>query len=167
MKLYLMRHGIAEEPSDFPGRPDGERRLTPEGIEKTRLLAAALRRLGVRFETLLTSPMVRARETADIVAGAFDGNWEPKVVPALAANIRHGPMLEGLSTALEGVDSAFVVGHEPGLGQLTSIFLTGGTNLTSDFKKAGVCLISFHGQAKPNEGVLEWFVPPKVLCKIG
>jgi len=167
MKLYLMRHGIAEEIGAVPGRQDGDRRLTPEGIQRTREVAAGMRRLGANFDQLLASPMARSRETAAIVADVFGWRGETRIIPELAANIRHGPMLNALIEALDGVDAALVVGHEPGLSQMTSVLLTGGVSLTADFRKAGLCLISFAAGVKPNEGVLEWFLPPKVLCKIG
>lgn len=167
MKLYLMRHGIAEEVGAVPGCPDGERRLTPEGVQRTREVVAGARRLGVGFDQLLASPMARSLETAAIVADVFEWRGETRIIPNLAANIRHGPMLQSLMEALDGVDAALVVGHEPGLSQMTSVLLTGGISLTTDFRKASLCLISFAAGIKTNEGVLEWFLPPKVLRKIG
>src|SRR5262247_3681236 len=71
MNLYLMRHGIAVD-SDQPGpEADGARPLTQKGLKRTRRAARGLRRLGVSFDGILTSPLVRARQTAEIVADAL------------------------------------------------------------------------------------------------
>ncbi len=80
MDLYLLRHAIAEERSNDGS--DSARALTPEGAEKMRIGARGLQRLGVHLDRLLTSPLTRARETADIVGAAL--NIAPETVGALA-----------------------------------------------------------------------------------
>ena len=70
MQLILMRHALAEERSDrWPD--DGKRPLTKEGERKHRSISEALRRMGVAFDEILSSPLVRARQTADITARAY------------------------------------------------------------------------------------------------
>src|SRR6266550_9155268 len=67
MKLYILRHGEAADPGDPKFANDGERPLTPKGIQRTRLLAHTLRQMGISFDVIFSSPLVRARETAEIV----------------------------------------------------------------------------------------------------
>src|SRR6266536_5190606 len=67
MKLYLLRHGEAVEPGDPKFANDAERPLTPKGIQRTKLLAYTLRQMEISFDVIVSSPLVRARETAEIV----------------------------------------------------------------------------------------------------
>jgi phosphohistidine phosphatase, SixA len=90
MDLYLLRHAIAEERSNDGS--DSARMLTPEGAEKMRIGARGLRRLGVQLDRLLTSPLTRARETADIVGAALD--IAPETVGALAPGCNAATLLD-------------------------------------------------------------------------
>src|SRR2546427_12020868 len=81
MMLYVLRHGVAEEVG--PEGTDGSRRLTPGGRRKLRAAAAGVRGLGVAFDAILTSPLVRAGETAAIVAEALGNQPAPRELAAL------------------------------------------------------------------------------------
>lgn len=124
MQIYLLRHGIAADAG--PGTSDAERALTEEGHKKLRRAAPAWRRLVEPPTVLLVSPLRRARETAATFAEAvrFDGEMRiedalrPDAPPTLAANL-----LE--VEALSGCRSVAVIGHEPHLGYLFGLLVTG------------------------------------------
>src|SRR5216683_1910264 len=119
MRLLIIRHAAAV-PSGTPGIADDDRPLTPKGEAKFRLAANGLARITDRPDVLLTSPLPRARATADIAARAFK-RLEPRVEPALA----HGGV-EAILAALGHQPreaTVAIVGHEPVLGALLARLL--------------------------------------------
>src|SRR6202158_1765736 len=117
-RLYLIRHGLAEERGE--GWPDDSRRpLSEEGMSRLRKEARGLVRLGVTFDVVLTSPLVRARQTADIVAGAFSTRPAIVVIESLAPDGTSQAVLSDLEKQARRTRIA-LVGHEPGLGELAA-----------------------------------------------
>jgi phosphohistidine phosphatase len=160
MILYLIRHAIAEDRSAEGS--DEDRALTPRG--KARMLRASegLRKLKVQPELILTSPLRRARETAEILAKALsDAPVEP--MAELAAGIDPGQAARALRAHARAKELA-LVGHQPGLGLLASLLLTGSaTSLEIDLRKGGVVCIEAElseGEAKSS---LLWLATPKLL----
>lgn len=158
MELYLLRHAIAEERSSDGS--DSARMLTPEGAEKMRIGARGLRRLGVALDRLWTSPLTRARETAEIVGAALD--VAPETVGALAPGCNAATLLDLLAD-IPRARSVMVVGHEPDLSGMI-VDLTGGSRVV--MKKGGLALIDL-SSLEPGAGSLLWVLPPKVLRAIG
>ncbi len=158
MELYLLRHAIAEERSSDGS--DSARRLTPEGAEKMRIGARGLRRLGVTLDRLLTSPLTRARETAEIVGAALE--IAPETVGALAPGCNAATLLD-LLVNTPRAKSVMVVGHEPDLSRMIAD-LTGGSRVI--MKKGGLALIDM-SSLEPGAGSLLWVLPPKVLRALG
>ncbi|HEY4908699.1 MAG TPA: phosphoglycerate mutase family protein, partial [Methylomirabilota bacterium] len=119
MRLLIIRHAAAV-PRGTPGIPDDDRPLTPKGEAKFRVAAQGLARITDRPDVLLTSPLPRARVTADIAARAFE-RLEPRVEPALA----HGGVDAILAALAHQPPEAMVaiVGHEPVLGALLARLL--------------------------------------------
>ncbi len=158
MKLLLVRHAAAV-PSGTPGVPDDERPLTPEGASKFRVAAKGLARIARRPDVLLTSPLPRARATAEIAARAFK-RIEPTVEPALA----HGSVDE-IMTALgkrpAGATIA-LVGHEPTLSMILARLLGAADAERLAFKKGGAALVDLPDGPSAG-GQLVWFLKPKVL----
>ncbi len=158
MKLLLVRHAAAV-PSGTPGVPDDERPLTPEGASKFRVAAKGLARIARRPDVLLTSPLPRARATAEIAAQAFK-RIEPTVEPALA----HGSVDE-IMTALgkrpAGATIA-LVGHEPTLSMILARLLGAADAERLAFKKGGAALVDLPDGPSAG-GQLVWFLKPKVL----
>jgi phosphohistidine phosphatase len=160
MRLYLVRHGLAEEHNPTG---DAERALTPKGRLRMAEQAKGLRDLKVRPEIILTSPLRRARETATIIAEAL-GGIRLEDLPELGQGA-YGPA--DILTALHPYDQLkeiALVGHLPGLGELASFMLTGSTSECQiELKKGGVvCLDHFDG-GQQDRFVLIWSLPPKVL----
>jgi phosphohistidine phosphatase len=110
VKLYLVRHAEAA-----PGEPDELRRLTPEGRAQARDLARRLAGEGLRVDALLTSPLLRARETAEQLSHELG-------VPAEADDrVAPGASLESVQDAVRGRgDSVLVVGHQPDCGRIAA-----------------------------------------------
>lgn len=162
MEIYLLRHAVAVE-RGTRGVIDEQRPLTPEGALKMRTAAQGMKNFGVEFDALLTSPLIRARQTADIVASVYNARNMLKELPAL----KPGVPVEKLWTALKPFAHCrrlMLVGHEPDMSALASTLLTGrpaGMNLT--FKKGGLCLIEIDSLPPKAHGTLLWLITPKQL----
>ncbi|MGH9410450.1 MAG: phosphohistidine phosphatase SixA [Vicinamibacterales bacterium] len=161
LELYLIRHGLAGE----RGReyPDDEKRpLTPAGVAKLRKEARALEDLGVAFDEIICSPLVRTRQTADVFAEMKN---KPAVVQsdALAPSGTPAAVIQELMKHLRKGKLA-LVGHEPNLGELAAHLL--GAHNPLEFKKGGVCRIDFDVPPAKGAGMLRWLVTPKILRKL-
>ena len=165
MELYIVRHAIAVERGD-PAYPwDDDRPLTPEGIHKFRLAARGLEKLGVRPDHILSSPLIRARQTAEILRDAIAAELEITYSPKLKPDSDFGDSL-GAVAAL-GAKSVAVVGHEPHLSGFASYLLCGPRQSASVvLRKGATALIHFPGEPAPGLGFLEWLLQPNVLRRI-
>lgn len=157
MQIYFLRHGIAADRA--PHGTDSARALTPEGITHMEEEARGLQRLEVAIDLLLTSPLVRTRQTADIV-GRILGQ-EPRVEVALSP----GMTTEALLATLDRYHArrVMIVGHEPDLSMAISA-LTGGGLV--NMKKGSLALVELPYDQSA-DGVLHWLLPPKILRAIG
>jgi phosphohistidine phosphatase len=158
MKVYLVRHAIAHERSRTHWPDDSKRELTQTGKRKFRKAARGLAPLLPRAAPILTSPFVRARATAAILAAARGG----KIVecPELGAGGTPRAMFELLK--VRGGDAAVLVGHEPDLGRFVAAAL-GGASARFAFKKGGAACLKFLGRVAPGNATLLWMLPPRVL----
>ncbi len=163
--LLLLRHAIAEERSDT-GR-DHDRRLTGEGKRKLREVVAGMRALALPVERVLSSPLRRAAETAEIVAAGYGLDGDVDVVPALAPGAGPDAVLAALADV--GRPSGLVlVGHEPDLAALASTLLTGTPGLVHmGFRKAGLAGIVIATLPPRAAGTLDFFLTPGQLRRIG
>jgi phosphohistidine phosphatase len=158
MQLLIIRHAIAF-PHGTEGMAEDERPLTPEGRKRFRRAAWGLARIVRRPDLLLTSPLVRARQTAEIAAKAW-GRIEPKNLDALAEGD-----FDGLARALAEVPekaTVAVVGHEPHVSSLLArlIGARAGTPLT--FRKGGIALVDVPARLEGG-GTLVFFLQPRLL----
>lgn len=162
MKLLVLRHAAAM-PRGTAGVFDDERPLTPSGKAAFRVAARGLARTVRRPDVLLTSPLARARATADIAARAFR-RIVPTVEPALADE-----SVNGLVIALKAYPlgaTIGLVGHEPGLSALVARMLGASEGERLAFQKGGAALLDLpDGPAAL--GRLVWFLPPRVLRALG
>ena len=165
LQLYLVRHGIAEDRAK--DGQDASRALTEEGVERLREIGAGLKAIDVRWDLVLTSPLVRARQTADVLLQEIGGkHTRLEVTTALIPDAEVESVLAALP-AFDGADasdsSIALVSHEPLMGELAGHLL--GT-AAMPFKKGGVCRIDFEQPPTRGGGTLKWFAPPKVLRKL-
>ncbi len=136
MELYFFRHGIAADRADYA--EDGDRPLTAKGEARTKLVAQRLQQLGLYFEGILTSPLLRARQTAEILAAAELGP-HPQVFQSLAPGGSLGSFLAWLERWEAAPDAKLViVGHQPDLGEWAEAIAFGQTGHHLNLKKAGI-----------------------------
>ena len=158
-ELYLIRHGIAEERSDaWPD--DSKRPLTDEGMARLRKAARSLAHLGVSFDVVLTSPFVRTRQTAEIMAAEFAPRPAVVNVEALASGGSTAGVLAELEKHSRRKRIA-IVGHEPEMGALGKYLA--GMRDELEFKKGAICRIDVAAIPVKGSGTLRWFLAPKFL----
>jgi phosphohistidine phosphatase len=160
--LYLIRHGVAGERGDeYPD--DSLRPLTPQGESRLRRAARGLEVLGVTFDQIVTSPLVRTRQTADILAESLKPTPAVTTSDALTPAGTSGAVIQELSQYTKK-GSVALVGHEPNLGELAARLI--GSRQPFEFKKGGICRIDFETPPPKGAGVLRWFVTPRILRKL-
>jgi phosphohistidine phosphatase len=167
MNLYLMRHGIAAA-AEPRVESDETRPLTPKGARRIRRAARGLRRLGVSLDAVLTSPLVRARQTAEIIAAGLGLEGHLEEIPDLAPQHSVDRLVSSLAR-FNDKDALILVGHEPLLGFAFSFFMGGREDVrfAVALKKGGVCCIEIDGLPPREPGTLQWFLTPKQLRRLG
>jgi phosphohistidine phosphatase len=163
MYLYLVRHAIAAEPDAKHWPDDRQRPLTAAGarrFKRTARTLVALIESEAKVDRLLTSPLVRARETARLLykAGLPEAIEESVMAPGRTA----ARVLAVLRA--HDAQSIVVVGHEPDLGRLLAVCIAGpAVKLSLRFRKGGAACLCFAGAPRVGEATLEWLLPPKAL----
>ena len=158
-ELYLIRHGLAEARGEaWPD--DTKRPLTDEGMVRLRKAARSLAQLGVSFDVVLTSALVRTRQTAEIMAAEFAPRPPVINVEALAPGGSMAAVLTELEKHARRKRIA-IVGHEPGLGELGARLA--GMREGMEFKKGAICRIDIDVLPVKGAGTLRWFLAPKIL----
>jgi phosphohistidine phosphatase len=162
MELYFMRHGIAA-PEDTPGiTSDGERPLTPKGIKRMRKAAKGLLSLRVSFDRVLTSPLLRARQTAQVITEVLDAEERLQEIPELAPE----RSVQELVTRLADYGDEtriLLVGHQPLLGETASFLLSRNKMTGIPLKKGGLCCLEIDDLRSEAPAVLNWMLTPKQL----
>ena len=164
-ELYIMRHGIAVDRGTPGYGDDAKRPLTPEGRKKLCQITAGLGRVGFDPDWIVTSPLVRAAETAEIVAEGLGGRVPRDFCDAL----RPGGSAEALMTFLAKQPNrrrVLVVGHEPDLSELAARLMGAGRNAHLGFKKGGCCLVAFEEFPPRSAGQLVWWLTPRLMRKM-
>ena len=167
MNLYIIRHAIAVDEGTSEYEQDSERPLTDKGRKKMRQIAKGLRNLGVEFDLILSSPYVRARETAEILADVF------KMKKKIAFSESLVPMADPQNLIPEinekySVDSIALVGHEPHLSTLVGLLTAENSKVDITLKKGGVCYLTADDLHHPeHRATLEWLLTPGILMEIG
>jgi phosphohistidine phosphatase len=161
-RLYVIRHAVAAERGDaYPD--DSKRPLTPDGMSRFRKTARGLARLDAGIDCILCSPLVRARQTADILAQALPD--KPRVVET--ATLVPGADFRELAAELENhkrSSAIALVGHEPGVGEIAARLI--GLRHPFQFKKGAVCRIDVETLPPAGPGRLRWFATSKMLAKL-
>jgi phosphohistidine phosphatase len=160
-----VRHGIAIDREDPKCPSDPERYLTEEGVEKTEQVAKGMAALGITGDLFLTSPYVRARQTAEIFASALD-YAKPRIrrtdllLPGAEPSLLFRELAKEKQASL-----VFLFGHAPQLDDVISTALGAKKHITT-LKKAGVVLVELK-RVSPPSGVLIWLATPKILRRVG
>jgi phosphohistidine phosphatase len=165
MNIYLLRHAKAVERGDPGYSTDSERPLTPDGKKKMRLIALGMKRLGLSLDLILSSPYVRARQTAEIAVQALGKTKRLKLSASLAAIADPAEIVAELNKSHRSCESIMLVGHEPNLSRLISKLVTGDLHLVMDFKKGGLAKITVGESLQYGQcACLDWILTPSQLC---
>jgi phosphohistidine phosphatase len=135
--------------------------LTPAGSKKFAAAVPGLTEIGVTIDFVLTSPLVRARDTAMLLADGLKPKPAVSEVEALAPGGRPQAITEAIKTHVKKHRRLALVGHEPDLGELAARLL--GARGSVEFKKGGICLIETDGATPTGPGTLQWMLTPKAL----
>jgi phosphohistidine phosphatase len=161
MDVLLVRHAIAFRRDTERWPDDDLRPLSPRGVQRARKAAAGLKRLIRRPQQVLTSPLVRARQTAALLADS--AGWPPATVCDELAPGHPAEAIFGLLRR-ESEKLIALVGHQPDLGALIAVSLPGDAPADAfELKRFGVALMSFSREARPGSASLCWLLPPRVL----
>jgi phosphohistidine phosphatase len=165
MNLYIVRHAIAVQRGTPGYEDDSQRPLTDPGRKKMKKIVKGLRRLGIELDAILSSPYVRARDTAKILASEFnmddqisfsDNLIPPADFEALVDEIQEKYDLENLA----------LVGHEPMLSSFISWLITGHMDARITLKKGGVCLLSSENLYQAHHATLNWLLRPALMVEL-
>lgn len=167
MHVVIVRHAIAldREVANTRGVPEADRPLTDTGRKKMIAAARGLTRLLPRPDLLASSPWLRARQSADLIADAFDGIEVTQTPALLPGHLQHDLIDWLLSRDI--AKTAILVGHEPDLGLWAGWLLSGRPLPMLRFKKASACLIAFDDKPAPGHGELRWLLTPRQLRELG
>jgi phosphohistidine phosphatase len=158
MLVYVLRHGIADDAK--PGEPDSSRALTAEGRKKLAAVLDRAKKAGAAPSVILSSPYLRAKQTARMAAQAF--SCEGALVETSALVPSGSPELVWDEVSeYRSEEQLMVVGHEPLLGELVS-YLLDSPSLRVDMRKAALVAISLEGLRGGPRGVLQWMITPKL-----
>jgi phosphohistidine phosphatase len=165
MNLYIVRHAVAVD-SGTPGyEDDSQRPLTDAGRKKMKRIVKGLCELGIGLDAIVTSPYVRARDTAMILAKEF----EMKDSVALSDNLIPPGNFENLINEIRekhDVENLALVGHEPMLSSLISWLTTGNTAMKVTLKKGGVAFLSTDNLYEEGRATLQWLLTPALMVEL-
>jgi len=161
--LYLLRHGIAVDPGT-PGIPDGERPLTAKGEKRMSQIARGLRVLGLKLDRIVTSPLARARSTAEIVARELDLLGLLEVSNILQAGTSAATVRRWLRERSE--ERLLVVGHNPTLSDLVALLVLGSEHPSiCDLKKGGMAALT-RSPASVDLYEIAWIATPRLFRRL-
>ncbi len=165
MELYLLRHGIAVDKGTAGFSRDSDRPLTDQGIEKMYRIAKAMKSLELTFDLILSSPFVRAKQTAEIVAEVLGLGRALR----FSANLAVGGDPEMLVKEIkpENSERILLVGHEPYLSTMVSVLVSGHDGLSINMKKGGLCKLTMNSLRFGQCATLEWLVGPRQIVSDG
>jgi phosphohistidine phosphatase len=161
IELYVVRHGIAV-PSGTSDIPNNDRPLTPTGRKRMRQIGRGLRRLGIQPDRIVTSPLPRARETAEIVARALGISDRLEDSESLHADREAAEIRGWVLSRTE--DRLMIVGHNPGLSELLGLLIGLTEPWLCELRKGAVAALS----ARAHGGfTIDWIAPPRLLRLLG
>ena len=163
MDLYLLRHSDAADNGAHGFTRDADRPLTESGIEKMKKVAKAMRKLGLSFDTILSSPYRRAKETSEIVGEILQCSSRIKLTPHLVVNGNLTALVKEINEDYARSKQLLLVGHEPVLTGLISILTSGHHDLSVRLRKGGLCKLSVDDLHVGKCATLEWLVGPSQL----
>lgn len=165
MNLYIVRHAIAVQRGTPGYDDDSQRPLTDTGRKKMKKIVKGLRQLALDLDVILSSPYVRARDTAKILAKGFDMTQDI----AFSDNLIPPGNFENLVSEIRekyDVANLALVGHEPMLSSLISWLATGNTDMRVTLKKGGVAYLTADNLYQDGHATLEWLLTPSLIVEL-
>jgi phosphohistidine phosphatase len=162
VNIYILRHGIAVERGAKGCKHDAERPLTAEGRQKLLHVATALQTLGISFDVILSSPYLRARQTAELIAGKLDCARKIKFTEHLEPVGNFRSLLQAIGQLEPMPASLLLVGHEPALSLGASLLVSGSTKTRFELKKAGLIALDA-GSLVAGGAVLQFMLTPRQM----
>jgi phosphohistidine phosphatase len=159
MEIYILRHGIAVERGTPGYKKDSDRPLTKEGIDKMHQIAEAILATDLKFDLILSSPLVRAEQTARIVADELDE--EVTFTDHLSPDGNALELVREIND--EKPQRVLLVGHEPDLSRLISLLVSGNSDSSIELKKGGLCKMTVDRLVFSQCATLNWLLTPKQL----
>jgi phosphohistidine phosphatase len=163
MEIFLLRHGLAVERGTPGFKDDSARPLLPKGKKQLKKTARAMREMDLAFDLILSSPYLRAKETAEIVVAGLKGRQRLKFSSALAAEKEPLRLIGELQKIKPAPKTILLVGHEPFLSRLISLLVTGGPDLQMDFAKGGLAKLEVDTLQAGKCAVLAWLLTPRQM----
>lgn len=164
MRLYIVRHAIAAA-RGTPGLADDERPLTEEGVTKMKKAAPGLARIGAIPDLILTSPLVRARQTAEIIQKALGNKIPLRAAEALSPSGTREAIYEEIRRNAKS-EALMLVGHQPSLGELAGALAWGSAEHYVELKKGGMCALDLEQLSPVPRGTLLFLLTPSILREL-
>jgi len=166
MELYVLRHAIAIQRGAPEIRHDSDRPLSGAGAKKMERIARGMQTLKMNPDLILSSPYLRARQTAEIVAREFEAESVLELTPLLEPGGDHEELMELLAGEYASLGRVMIVGHEPSLSELISRLLSGDEQMAVTMKKGGLCKLAIDAPHYGRCATLEWLLMPRQLIRL-
>ena len=160
MNLYILRHGIAVDSGSPAYEDDSQRPLTSRGNAKMKQIASGLRHMQIEFDLILSSPHVRARQTAEILAKSYSISDRLVLTPALLPEAPASQIINEINDKYSRFENVVLIGHQPYLNTLISMLISGDPTLSITLKKGGFCRLSSEHLRYDRCATLEWLLYP-------
>ena len=166
MDLYVLRHGLAGDRNGAEYSNDDERPLTEKGVRRMARQVRGLRSLGISIDVIVSSPLVRAAQTAQIVHEGLEMTGRLVTSNALAPGGSPSQLISHLATGYSSADDVMVVGHEPFLTGLISVLTTGDPEPVVRLRKGALCKLRVPAPRYGRCGWIEWSMTPKQMTSL-
>ena len=165
IELYVLRHAVAESREAWAPKSERARPLTRKGEKQMYRVAEGMKNLDLSFDVIFSSPFVRAKRTAEIVAEVFRAEKKLKLTDSLKPGAHPKKFVEQARHLFGGSGRFILVGHEPFLSGLISILSSGDARVGLKLKKGGLCRLELN-TIQPGGALLHWLLTPDHLEKL-
>lgn len=162
-ELYIIRHGLAGKRIE-DGAEDDERPLTKKGRDRLKEIAKSLKARGIAFDKVLTSPLLRAKQSAEILNNYCSDNKEITVTELLKPDASYENFIKFLNK-LKSLKKVAIVGHEPFLSGFASYCLTKNKSSFLNIKKGGILMLEINEVITPGSCLLSWLLEPNHIIQ--
>jgi phosphohistidine phosphatase len=166
MNLYLLRHAMAVEPGSPAFEDDSQRPLMSKGITRMKQIAIGMRHMEAEFDLILSSPHLRAKQTAEILAKCYKITDKVILTPSLLPEAPAGQIINEINENHSHFENIVLVGHQPFLGNLASLLISGDPTLSINLKKGGLCRLSIEQLRQDRCATLEWLLYPFQMASL-